>query len=84
MLASVEREFGSQRFARVWTSAEPFEKAFEESFGVPVREWVHDWMQPAGRIYRGGRLSGTSLLLTLLFLGICVGAVLATAQRRRV
>jgi hypothetical protein len=41
-------------------------------------------LKPAEGFQHGARIGGISILLSLLFLGICFGAALATAQRRRV
>lgn len=84
LLIALEREFGAARFRQFWTSDLPFEVAFLDAFGTDVGTWVRKWLQPYGRIERGAHLGGRSIFLTLLFLGVCVGFVLATAQRRRV
>ena len=84
LLSRLEREFGPQRFARFWTSGEPFEVAFSSAFGIDVGPWVYHVLKPAEPFQHGARVGSTSVLLSLLFLGICFGAALTTAQRRRV
>ena len=84
LLVKLERDFGAERFQRFWTSDKPFEEAFQEAFGVELGAWVRDALTPFGEISRGARVGGTSVLLTVLFLGACLGAALATAQRRHV
>jgi hypothetical protein len=84
MFTRLERDFGSQKFEQFWTSNEPFAPAFQKAFAVDVGTWIQSWLEPVGRIDRGARIAGSSVLLTLLFLGICCGVALATAQHRRV
>jgi hypothetical protein len=84
LLSRLERDFGPDRFARFWTSTEPIEVSFHSAFGVRIGAWVYSVLKPAEGFQHGARIGGTSILLSLLFLGICFGAALATAQRRRV
>jgi hypothetical protein len=84
LLIKLERDFGPERFQRFWTSNQPFEEAFQEAFGVELGAWVRHSLQSFGQISRGARVGGTSVVLTVLFLGACLGAALATAHRRRV
>jgi hypothetical protein len=84
LLHTLEREFGNERFAKFWQSDQPVEVAFRSAFGIDLGTWVYRWMKPLGHFRAGASLSGISLILTLLFLGILTGAVLVAAQHRQV
>lgn len=42
-LSDVIREFGRERFGAFWRSDEPFERGFEQAFGVGLGEWATGW-----------------------------------------
>jgi hypothetical protein len=84
MLALLEQEFGNERFRRFWTSSQPFQEAFEQSFGVRLGDWVHEWVEPLGHVRAGARLGAFSIALTLLLIGALMGGALLAAQNRRI
>jgi len=83
LFAHVEREFGTERFARFWTSEQPPEQAFEAAFGLPMGEWVAGW---ARRHYgiepRGPELNAAGVLLSLMLIAGCAAVSLWNARRR--
>lgn len=83
MLADLEGEFGAERFQEFWRSPNDVERAFQAAFGVPLGEWVRGWVRARAGPGSAVRLGGPTLLLALLFIGICVGIGSAAAQRRR-
>jgi hypothetical protein len=83
LLAALEAEFGPERFARFWTSAEPVERAFRGSFGLPLEAWVMGRLQSVyGRSPTGPRLAGTTILLSLSTLGLLLAVAVAVGRRR--
>lgn len=85
MLHDAETEFGTERFARFWTSSADVSAAFHDAFGVELGIWVRDWF---GKKY-GARKAGpavpvASLALSLLTIGALAGAAIFVGQRRHV
>jgi hypothetical protein len=86
LLADLEREFGTDRFARFWTSAEPLEAAFANAFGTSLGEWVHGWAlryYPAAEPVRAAVAPWTALM-SLLTIGVLCGAAMLEAHRRQI
>jgi hypothetical protein len=85
LLYEIEARFGSDAFARFWTSAEPVAEAFEAAFGLPLGEWVLRWIEGHVGLYRAGpSLPWSSLGLSLLALAALAGVATGAAVRRRV
>lgn len=80
-----EAEFGTDAFARFWTSSEPIPEAFEAAFGVPLGAWVYEWAGRHGDVYRAGpSLPWGSVGWSLLALTALAGAATVAGMRRRV
>ena len=84
MLSDLQRQFGRERFEAFWKSNEPVEVAFRTAFGVELGDWAYDWLKPTGYLEAGAKLDLESILLSVLLIGIFMGAALVTAQTRRV
>ena len=85
MLSQLEDQFGAQRFARFWTSAQPVASAFHDAFGTSVGEWVHTWATTRFADVRNEqRRAGLTLLLSFITLGLLFTAALIDAQRRQI
>lgn len=82
LLHDLEQDFGTQRFARFWSSDEPVEQAFQSAFGVEVGEWVHGWVVDTYGSQVLGPGAGFAAGATAL-LGIALFGALATAVARR-
>ncbi len=69
LLATLESEFGPERFRSFWTSDAPVPEAFRSAFGEPLGEWVLGWygrhaeLTPPGPSPRAAGLLGTLAVL---------------------
>lgn len=85
LLATLEEEFGTERFQAFWASGAPVPEAFQAAFGRPLGEWVMAWygryagLTPPGPSPRAAGLLGT--LAVLLAAGL---AAAFAVQRWRV
>ena len=84
MLSDLEREFGSERFARFWSSPSAVTEAFQSAFRVEPGLWLQRW----GRFHYEEGPSGSDRVeaaayAALLLLGSLL-AVLGTVRRRSV
>ncbi|MEM7414205.1 MAG: hypothetical protein AAF389_01840 [Gemmatimonadota bacterium] len=83
LLNDLETEFGSEAFARFWTSDRPISNAFEDAFGVDAGVWMVDWMdrtrgvEAPGPVLARATSTGSVLALMLFFF------LALNAQRRR-
>jgi len=85
LLADAESEFGSEAFARFWSSDEPVAAAFATAFGVDMGSWLVDWVDPQLGVYRAGpSVAGTDGLLVMLALTVLAAMATRVAMRRRV
>lgn len=85
LLYEWEAEFGSEAFARFWTSGEPMPEAFETAFGVPLGEWVLGWVGQHAELYRAGpSLPWSSVWTSVLVLAGLAGVATVAGVRRRV
>jgi hypothetical protein len=85
LLADLEAEFGTEAFARFWSSDEPVPAAFENSFGVGMGEWVRDWADAEIGLYRAGpSVPAGDMPATLLTLMLLAAGATAVGLRRRV
>jgi hypothetical protein len=85
LLASLEAEHGTGRFAGFWTSAEDVERAFQDAFGTPLEVWAIRSLQAHyGRAPIGPRLAASTLLLSFVTLGLLIGVAVAVSRRRTV
>jgi hypothetical protein len=74
LLAELEARYGSEAFARFWTSDADVAVAFEDAFGTPLGSWTMEWVQTEIGTYRAGTAPraaalGWSVLTILLFSG---------------
>ena len=85
LLASLEAEFGPDRFAQFWSSTLPVPDAFEAAFGVSLESWLHRWTDTWYNRYEAGpRMAGSTWLMTLALIAALLGASWALARRRQV
>jgi hypothetical protein len=85
LLAMLEEEYGRERFARFWGSAEDVEQAFRTSFDTRLEFWAMQSLQRIyGRAPTGPRLEAGTLLLSFSALGLLVGVAIAANRRRTV
>jgi hypothetical protein len=85
LIYELEARYGSEAFARFWTSTESVPEAFEEAFGEPLGTWVLHWIEGHVGLYRAGpSLPWGTLGWSLLALMAMAGVVTAAARRRRV
>lgn len=85
MLAMLENRFGREAFAKFWRSEQQVEPAFEAAFGASLDEWVGEWVQATyGKTPVGPRMSLATQLLSLLTVGLLLGAALQIVRRREV
>jgi len=84
-MGDLEAEFGTERFARFWTSDQPVDQAFLEAFGEPIEEWTMGWGQGLMGYHKAGPSTDPlSILLTLLTVATCRGVAAVTGTRRSV
>lgn len=85
MFARLEEQFGRTRFQAFWHSAQPIEPAFEAAFGVSLDDWVRGWARSMyGSVPLAARVPMSTLLLSLLSIGVLLGLAVRSAQRRQV
>jgi hypothetical protein len=85
MLAQLERRFGADAFGRFWQSSDAVEPAFLAAFGISLDEWVREWARAYyGAEPVGPRVRLTTVLLSLLSIGILLGIAVGIVQRREV
>ena len=83
LLYDLEEEFGTERFARFWSSELDVEEAFQTAFGEPVEEWLVRWAQARwGNLMVGPRMPLQATLLSFLTLGLFVGLALFIGRRK--
>jgi hypothetical protein len=84
-MAALVRDQGTDRFAKFWRSDLPPEQAFDQAFTVSFDQWAHSWAQAAyGPVRTGVHIRLGEFALTLLWIGLCVGACAGLATTRRV
>jgi hypothetical protein len=72
LTSDLEDEFGSEAFARFWTSNEGFDVAFERAFGMDAGAWLLEWIgrsmpiEPPGPGLSRSASSGAMIALALL------------------
>jgi len=85
LMHELEAEFGSERFARFWTSDADVTNAFKDAFGIELGVWVRDWFaRKYGTRRAGPSVPADSLLLSLLTIGLVVGIAVMVGQRRHI
>lgn len=85
LVADIESEFGPERFQAFWSSDEPMDVAFAASFGLPLGEWIHGWLEAQLTPDKlGPGLSLGTLIISLALISFCVSIVFAAARRRQV
>jgi len=85
LFAMIEEEFGSERFARFWSSGADLETAFAGAFGVAMDEWLMRWAQQRFGVEENSpRMDVLSVLLSLLTAVAALGAGAVVVQRRRI
>jgi hypothetical protein len=85
MLAHLEQRFGAEAFSRFWRSSDTVEPAFQAAFGMSLDEWVREWAQAHyGAEPVGPRVELATMLLSLLTIGVLLGAAVGIVQRREV
>ena len=85
LLFEWEARWGSDAFARFWTSSEPVPEAFEAAFGEPLAEWVRGWVGRHVGLYRAGpSLPWSSVWTSVLALAALAAVATAAGVRRRV
>jgi hypothetical protein len=83
LLYDLEEEFGSERFARFWTSESDVEEAFRAVYGEPVEEWLVRWAQARwGPLRVGPQVPLQATFLSFLTLGLFVGLGLYMGRRK--
>jgi hypothetical protein len=83
VLYDLEEEFGSERFARFWTSDLEVEEAFRGVYGEPVEEWLVRWAQARwGPLKVGPQVPLQATFLSFLTLGLFTGLGLYMGRRR--
>jgi hypothetical protein len=83
LLFDLEEEFGSERFARFWSSDQDVEEAFQAAFGLPAEEWLFRWAHARwGHLEVGPGIPLDALMLTFLTLGAFVGLGLYMGRRK--
>jgi hypothetical protein len=83
MLGDMEAAFGTERFARFWSSDRDVEAAFDHAFGVSLGSWVMEWAEARfGEQKIGPALDALSLLLSALTV-LGLGAIAAMVAARR-
>ena len=85
LLATLVREQGVDRFARFWRSPLPPEQAFNSAFTVPFAQWAPAWAKGAiGPVHADDVTRPGEIGSSVVWVGLCVGAVLGLALTRRV
>lgn len=85
LFADLEREFGTEAFARFWTSDAAVPLAFESAFGIDAGTWMLRWTkEEVGTHQAGPGLRAGTSLLALLTLMALAATVSFMATRRRV
>ena len=85
LFADLERELGTEDFARVWRADAPVEPVLEDALDADLGTWLLEWARARfGTEPRGPLMHWSTWLLSVLALLPLVGAALAIAQRRRV
>lgn len=80
----IERELGSERFARFWNAEGPAQRALEAELGRDFDDWSFDFLRARlGREPLGPRVPLNTLLATLATIAGLVGVAAAVAERRR-
>lgn len=84
-LATLVRDQGPDRFAKFWRSDLPPEQAFDQAFTVPFDQWAPAWARTAyGPVRTGVHIRLSEFAVTVLWIGLCVGACVVLALTRRV
>ncbi len=82
-LGDVLRDVGPRRFAALWRSDEPLERAFARVVGEPLGTWTMHWVQRRlGRAPRGPTVPLAAALWALAVVGLAVTAGTAYAASR--
>jgi hypothetical protein len=85
LVADIEADFGTERFQAFWSSEQPMDAAFAAAFGLPLGDWVHDWLSARYQPDKlGPGLSWETLLYSLALISFCVSILFAAARRRQV
>jgi hypothetical protein len=85
LLADVESEFGTDAFARFWSSSEPVPTAFQNAFGVDMGQWVLDWVDAEVGLFQAGPgVPKGALPMSLLTMTLLAAGATAVSMRRRV
>jgi len=83
-LSLIQEHFGEEAMLEFWTSDQPFERAFEDAFGVEPREWTAEVANSVVGPVRAGPLPsrGMSTMGLLLALASALTGVLITRLRK--
>lgn len=85
LLADLERELGSDAFARFWRSDEPVPAAFSAAFGTEMGDWLVGWVEAEIGLRRAGpSVPARNLLASVFLLTVLAAASTYSAMRRRV
>lgn len=82
--ADLVQDHGRERFARFWRSSLPVDSAFTATFGVPLDRYVSEWLRGDRTVRLGSSIRTSSVLLSLLFVVLVVGAGAVFTTRRQV
>ncbi len=82
--ADLVHDRGRERFTRFWRSSLPVDSAFATTFGVPLDRYVSDWLRGDRTMRLGPSIRISSVLLSLLFVVLVVGAGAVLTTRRQV
>lgn len=82
--ADLVHDHGRERFARFWRSSLPVDSAFATAFGVPLDRYVSAWLGGDRTVRLGSSIRTSSVLLSLLFAVVVVGAGAVLTARRQV
>ena len=75
---------GRDRFAAFWRSPATIDSAFAGAYGLSLEQWTMSWARQGGEVRVGPHVRRSSVLLSLLFVVLVVGAGAMLTTRRQV
>lgn len=85
MLHQLEQRYGTEQFARFWTSDADVQAAFASAFDMDMGDWMQEWSRSRyGATPLGARVDALSLLLSALTIAGFAGIAGVVTRRRRV